>query len=134
MSVKSKQAMSDAERAEKQNRAVCRAIFVTRQDLGLKTVDLAKILDVNVRTINRWENEELIPGLDEKRHLREAASHLIAIFRSLAAMFSSAQDREAWIKTAHPELVDAPLEIMKGSMEGLIQVRRYLDYVRGRGA
>lgn len=134
MSLKSKQALSQQELDDKQNRAVTRAIFASRDDLKLTTADLARIFSVEPKTLGRWEEEERIPALGRDHHLREAASHYIAIFRSLSAMFSNAQDRSAWIKTAHPELTKVPMEIMKSSMEGLIQVRRYLDYVRGRGA
>ncbi|MGQ0572466.1 MAG: MbcA/ParS/Xre antitoxin family protein [Armatimonadota bacterium] len=49
-------------------------------------------------------------------------------------MFTNPKNQRAWLNAVHPELGKAPLELLATSMEGLILVRQYLDYVRGRGA
>ena len=64
----------------------------------------------------------------------ETILHLIALHRSLFAMFSVPERQKAWLETRHPVLGEVPADIMRRSVEGLIYVRRYLDYARGRGA
>jgi uncharacterized protein (DUF2384 family) len=132
MSAETVRELSPAEKAEKQNQAVCRAIFAAQEDLDIDDKTLRKILGGrSLKTISRWKEDGEIPKLEG--HLREATSHFIAILRSLAAIFSNSKDRSAWIKTPHPELEHPPIELMC-SFTGLSQVRQYLDYVRGRGA
>ncbi len=118
--------------SEGQGRAVYKAIFTFKDDVRLTFDDLSKIFSKNEATLKRWSKEKLVPLSD--KHLREAVSNFIAIFRSLAAMFGDKSDRALWLKTAHPDLNMAPLEMMKDSFQGLLHVRAYLDYVRGRGA
>jgi YD repeat-containing protein len=117
---------------EGQARAVFKAIFTFKEDVRLTYDDLSKILSKNDATLKRWHKDKLVPLND--KHLREAVSNFIAIFRSLSAMFSDNSDRAQWLKTVHPDLSMAPLEMMKESFQGLLHVRAYLDYVRGRGA
>jgi hypothetical protein len=117
---------------EGQARAVYKAIFTFKEDARLTFDDLSKILSKNDATLKRWGKEKHVPLND--KHLREAVSNFIAIFRSLSAMFVDKSDRAQWLKTIHPDLNMAPLEMMKDSFQGLLHVRAYLDYVRGRGA
>jgi hypothetical protein len=60
--------------------------------------------------------------------------HLLAIHRSLEAMFNNPAHQRAWLTTFHPHLQAIPLELMSKSIDGLIFIRQYLDYVRERGA
>lgn len=117
---------------EGQARAAYKAIFTFKEDARLTFDDLSKILSKNEATLKRWSKDKMVPLND--KHLREAVSNFIAIFRSLAAMFSDKGDRALWLKTVHPDLNMAPLDLMKESFQGLLHVRAYLDYVRGRGA
>jgi hypothetical protein len=126
--VKSKTELSP----EGQAKAAYKAIFTFKEDARLTYDDLSRILSKDTATLKRWSQEKLVPLKD--KHLREAVSNFIAIFRSLAAMFSDKDDRALWLKTHHPDLRMAPLEMMKDSFQGLLHVRAYLDYVRGRGA
>jgi len=131
MSAETAQTISPEERAIRESQVVCRAIFVLQEDLNLKVKDLEIILGVDRKTLGRWKEKGAIPNLSG--HLRQATSHLISIYRSLLAMFSSPIDRRQWIHTGHMELILPPVELIR-DLEGLIRVRRYLDYVRGRGA
>lgn len=49
-------------------------------------------------------------------------------------MFQDPVHQLAWLTHEHPELNGVPEEIMANGIDGLIFVRQYLDYVRGRGA
>lgn len=124
--------MTPEERTERESAIVCKTLFQIQGDFDLKDADMSKMLDVSKKTLDRWEGDGKIPSLTG--HLREASSHLIAIFRNLITMFSNQLDRQAWLKTKHPQLEKTPIELMRESFEGLIHVRRYLDFVRGRGA
>ncbi|HYX34761.1 MAG TPA: MbcA/ParS/Xre antitoxin family protein [Oligoflexus sp.] len=117
---------------EREAKAVYKAIFTFKDDARLTYEDLSKILSKDTATLKRWNKDKLIPLKD--KHLREAISNFIAIFRSLAAMFSDKGDRALWLKTPHPDLHGSPLDMMTESFQGLLHVRAYLDYVRGRGA
>lgn len=60
--------------------------------------------------------------------------HLLAIHRSLEAMFDDPKQQRALLETFHPELNEIPEKLMGESISGLIFVQQYLDYVRRRGA
>ena len=49
-------------------------------------------------------------------------------------MFENAAHQRAWLTTQHPELDLIPEVVMTESIDGLIFIRQYLDYARGRGA
>lgn len=95
--------------------------------------DIAGILRLPPTTVNNWLSEGKVP-MKEVDPRGEAVLHLLAIHRSLEAMFRDPIDQRAWLTTMHPELKAPPLAVMKRTLESLIVVRRYLDYVRGRGA
>jgi len=60
--------------------------------------------------------------------------HLLAIHRSLEAMFENPAHQRAWLTTFHPQINNIPEKRMAESVDGLIYIRQYLDYLRGRGA
>ena len=69
-----------------------------------------------------------------KKNELELLTHFISIHKSLSQMFSSKNNLNSWLNTQHPNLKAVPNELIKKSIEGLIIVRRYLDFQRGRGA
>jgi hypothetical protein len=96
---------------------------------------LAKLLHLPVNTVNLWLSKKRIPmGIPPFDPREEALLNLLAIHRSLHAMFSEPANQLAWLKTRHPELGVVPLEKIQESLSGLLLIRQYLDYVRGRGA
>lgn len=96
---------------------------------------IARVLHLSPTTINGWIRKGAVPvsGRSLPPDI-EAVVHLLAIHRSLAAMFSEPFHQLQWLMTSHPDLGVAPLNKMSESLAGLIQVRQYLDFVRGRGA
>lgn len=105
----------------------------TRWDLN--NSEVARLLRIPPTTLAGWLQRERVPvGKPPFDPTIEAVIHLLAVHRSLDAMFTEPAHQMAWLKAPHPELSEAPIELMEKSTEGLVFVRRYLDYVRGRGA
>jgi Protein of unknown function (DUF2384) len=96
---------------------------------------IARVLHLSPTTINGWIRRGIIPVSERNIPPEvEAVVHLLAIHRSLASMFSEPFHQLQWLATSHPDLGFTPLHKMSESLAGLIQVRQYLDFVRGRGA
>lgn len=96
---------------------------------------IARILNLPSNTLNTWlKNGEVPIHSNRLQPEIQAVIHLLAIHRSLEAMFENPIHQRAWITTYHPELGVIPEDKMGESIEGLIFIRQYLDYVRGRGA
>jgi hypothetical protein len=96
---------------------------------------IARVLHLSPTTINGWIRTKSVPVSAKNISPDvEAVIHLLAVQRNLAAMFSEPFHQLAWLETVHPDFGEVPLKKMSESMVGLIQVRQYLDYVRGRGA
>lgn len=96
---------------------------------------IANILHLPANTVNGWFKKGNIPISHGALHPDiQAIIHLLAIHRSLEAMFDDPTHQNAWLSTMHPELNAIPEKLMGKSIDGLIYIRQYLDYVRGRGA
>jgi Protein of unknown function (DUF2384) len=97
--------------------------------------EIARALRVPISTVNFWLAHKRVPvGRPPFAPVAEAVLHLLAIHRSLEAMFSESANQRAWLETKHPELGFVPVQKMRESFSGLTFIRQYLDYVRGRGA
>jgi hypothetical protein len=96
---------------------------------------IATILHLPANTVNTWLKNGNIPlhnAMLSPDH--QAIIHLLAIHRSLEAMFDNPGHQQAWLTTFHPQLHAIPEALMAESIESLIFTRQYLDYIRGRGA
>ena len=111
--------------SEQEGKAVYKAIFTFKEDARLTYEDLSNILSKDSATLKRWNKEKFVPLKD--KHLREAVSNFVAIFRSLAAMFSDKDDRARWLQAPHPDLIVSPLDMLRESFQGLLHVRAYLE-------
>jgi len=82
-------------------------------------------------TIARYRRGE---PLADSADLLSRASHLLGIHKALRIMFPHDRDLAyRWISAPNRRFDGrAPLEIMKQGFEGLLAVRRYLDFERGR--
>jgi hypothetical protein len=82
-------------------------------------------------TIARYRRGE---PLADSADLLARAGHLLGIHKALRILFP--QDRELvyqWVSTPNRRFGATPLEIMKRhGYEGILAVRRYLDFERGR--
>lgn len=96
---------------------------------------IANTLHLAPNTVNTWLKNGVIPISSAMLSPEvQAIVHLLAIHRSLEAMFDDPHHQHIWLSTLHPELNAIPEKWMSESLEGLIFIRQYLDYVRGRGA
>ena len=100
--------------------------FATR--LGLKNSQQATLLGVKRRTLERLRAGKAAFGQNELERL----SHLISIWEGAAAFFGSTDAGVEWLTNTNADFDGArPLDVMlKGNVEDLIAVRRYLDIAR----
>ena len=116
-------------------RAIVDALIYLKNRLEWSGTKIARILHFPPNTVNTWLKNGSVPiHNDILQPDVQVIIHLLAIHRSLEAMFDNPSHQCAWLTTFHPELRVVPEELMGESVEGLIFVRQYLDYVRGRGA
>lgn len=96
---------------------------------------VARVLHLPSNTVNTWLKNGVVPIHNASLQPDvQAVIHLLAIHRSLEAMFENPIHQRAWLVTMHPELGVIPEKLMSESIDGLIFIRQYLDYARGRGA
>lgn len=96
---------------------------------------IARLLHLPANTVNTWLKNGFIPIHNVQLSPDvQAVVHLVAIHRSLEAMFENPEHQIAWLTTPHPQLLETPENKMSESVDGLILIRQYLDYARGRGA
>ena len=115
--------------------AVIDGLEYLKNRLNWSGTKIANTLHIPANTLNTWLKNGIVPI--SNRSLQpdvQAIVHLLAIHRSLEAMFENPAHQQAWLSTLHPELNVIPEKLMGESIEGLIFIRQYLDYVRGRGA
>ncbi len=116
-------------------RAIVNGLEYLKQRLGWSGAKIAKTLHLPANTVTTWLNNGTVPLSSAILHPDiQAIIHLLAIHRSLEAMFDDPAHQRIWLSTFHPELNVIPEKMMGESIDGLIFVRQYLDYVRGRGA
>jgi hypothetical protein len=115
--------------------AVAEGLEYLKNRLEWSGTKIASTLHLPANTLNTWLKEGIVPIQSSLLQPSiQAIIHLLAIHRSLEAMFEDPSHQRAWLSTLHPELNAIPEKLISESIEGLIFVRQYLDYVRGRGA
>lgn len=82
-------------------------------------------------TLSRYRRGE---PLADSADLLARAGHLLGIHKALRILFPHDRDLAyRWVSAPNRRFGErAPLEIMKQGFEGLLAVRRYLDFERGR--
>lgn len=116
-------------------KAIYEALRHLMSSWDISDTAVADVLHLHANTIKKWLADKNVPiGQPPFAPHYEALLHLLAIHRSLSTMFSKPENQRAWLATKHPDFNFAPLEKMRESVEGLILIRQYLDYIRGRGA
>ena len=100
----------------------------------VSTSDQAALLGLSTTgrtTLNRYRGGA---PLADNQDLLSRAGHLLGIHKSLRLMFPrNLELAYRWVSEPNRRFNNlAPLEIMKQSYEGLLAVRRYLDFERGR--
>jgi transcriptional regulator with XRE-family HTH domain len=82
-------------------------------------------------TLARYRRGE---PLADSADLLARAGHLLGIHKALRILFPHDRDLAyRWVSVPNRRFGErAPLELMKQGFEGLLAVRRYLDFERGR--
>ncbi len=122
--------------SEQAQRAVGKVLGRIQQDWGFANVAMARLLHVKANTYGQWLKQGRVPlGKPPWPADMESVITVMAIHRSLGAMFRSPQDQVLWLQEVHPDFSGlSPLESAVRSVAGLYYLKAYLDYVRGRGA
>jgi hypothetical protein len=116
-------------------RALVDGLIYLKDRLAWSGTKIAGILHLPANTLNTWIKNGTVPIHNAVLQPDiQVVIHLLAIHRSLEAMFDNPEHQRAWLSTLHPELNVVPEQRMGESIDGLIFIRQYLDYVRGRGA
>jgi transcriptional regulator with XRE-family HTH domain len=100
----------------------------------LSPADQAALLGLSAQsrsTVARYRRGE---PLGDSADLIARAGHLLGIHKALRILFPHDRDLAyRWVAMPNRRFDGrAPLEIMKQGFEGLLAVRRYLDFERGR--
>jgi len=113
-----------------------KVLAAIQADWGFNNVTMARLIHIRANTYGYWLKNQKIPiGAPPFSADMEAVIVLIAIHRSLSAIFNRPADQVIWFKSPHPDFKgQSPLESAIDSVQGLFFLRAYLDYVRGRGA
>lgn len=135
INIPSKEAAVPAHGSATAHKAVHSALRHLMSEWDLSEAKVAELLRLHPNTVRKWTADGAVPlGKPPFSPNHEALLHLLAIHRSLCAMFSKPENQRAWLNGEHPDFEAPPLKMIAGSLEGLIMLRQYLDYVRGRGA
>lgn len=119
----------------KARQTVWKAISNIQNKWELNAAEMARLLHTKAPTFHSWKKREEIPVSQAPLSPdMEVVVAVIAIYRSLSAMFTNPKDQVAWLTAKHPEFQLSPLKFAEASSPNLFQLRSYLDYVRGRGA
>ena len=100
----------------------------------LSPIDQAVLLGLSTQsrsTIARYRRGE---PLADSADLLARAGHLLGIHKALRILFPHDRDLVyRWVSTPNRRFGTSPLEVMKRhGYEGILAVRRYLDFERGR--
>jgi hypothetical protein len=120
------------DRASREKLARMLATLLDHWALG--PADQAALLGLSAQsrsTVARYRRGD---PLADNADLLARAGHLLGIHKALRILFPHDRDLAyRWVATPNRRFGDrAPLEVMKQGFEGLLAVRRYLDFERGR--
>ncbi|HEX6795325.1 MAG TPA: antitoxin Xre/MbcA/ParS toxin-binding domain-containing protein [Casimicrobiaceae bacterium] len=111
------------------------AVMVTKllEHWSLTTAEQAELLGLSSgsrSTLGRYRSGE---PLADNRDLLDRAGHLLGIHKSLRILFPHDRDLAyRWMTKANRRLGARPVDvILAQGFEGLLAVRRYLDFQRG---
>ena len=100
----------------------------------LPTADQAALLGLAGTSRSTLARYRKGAALDDNVDLLGRVGHLLGIHKALRIIFPHNRDLAyRWVRTANNRFAgQRPLDIMRGGYEGLLAVRRYLDFERGR--
>lgn len=110
-------------------RVLSRAVVAAADRLGVRARTLAQVLGTSEATVSRLRHGR---SLDPASKPGELALLFVRLFRSLDALVGGGDaDARAWLEAPNHHLGGIPAERIR-TVEGLVDVVRYLDAMRGR--
>ena len=121
-------------RERKSREKLAKLVAALLEHWQLSPADQAALLGLSAQsrsTVARYRRGE---PLGDSADLIARAGHLLGIHKALRILFPQDPDLAyRWVATPNRRFDGrAPLEVMKQGFEGLLAVRRYLDFERGR--
>jgi len=111
-------------------RVLARALVRLREDLDFSQSQLGRIVGLHRQTVAALARGR---PLDPASKEGELAAHLIRVYRSLFALTGGQRETmRHWLDTPNRELGERPRDML-ARVDGLVQVERYLDAMRGTG-
>lgn len=106
-----------------------RAVQRAAEHLGMKQVQLARVLGLSEASVSRLRGAHQI---DPDSKTGELALLLVRVFRSLDALFGGDSNHSrAWLVAENHHLGGVPARLIE-SAAGLVAVVDYLDAMRGK--
>ena len=109
-------------------RVLTKATRRAARSLGLSDAALAAVLGVSPSTVSRLGEDR---PLDPASRVGECALLLLRVFRNLDSMLGDAESCRRWMTSPNQHLGAVPADLIR-SIEGLVNVVRYLDAMRGK--
>ena len=117
------------ERVPDTEAAFSKAVTKASDLLGLKQTEFAEIVGITPAQASRLWNKTYFLS-DSKKSEWERALLFYRSYRSLVTLISDKEMASVWLRNHNLGLGGTPIELMK-SVEGLVDVVRYLDASRG---
>jgi len=123
------QSRKAADAATARARVLTKAVLRASAQLGMVQAELGKVIGVSTPTASRMMNGRY--WLEESSKPWELAALLVRVFRSLDALVGGdEQSVQEWFRAENVHLGGSPRNLAR-TVEGLTNVARYLDAMRG---
>ena len=107
-----------------------KALFRSAEFLGIERDELAEILGTTPSTLSRYANGEGM--FQHKSKQWELSTFVIRVARGLSAQWGgNAENCQKWLRAELYPMGRPPIDAMK-NLEGMVDVLRYLDAMRGK--
>jgi len=112
---------------------LARMITTLFEHWNLSTAEQAAALGISAGSRSTLVRYRAGEPLADDRDLLDRVSHLLGIHKSLRILFPHDRDLAyAWMTTSNRRLGARPIElVVRHGFEGLLALRRYLDFQRG---
>ena len=125
----------DRKKEKETSFALIEALSYFKAQLSVSDAQIGRFLHVPTSTVNNWIRNKTIPySAASISNDVERLIHLLAIHRNLEAMLETPDAQQEWLEVYRADLGAVPRKLMEAAFTDLLDVRRYLDFVRGRGA
>jgi len=114
----------------KKKAILSKTVLGVAEHLRLSGKDLAEILNLSESQVSKIKHQEQL--LDPKSSSGQLGLILIRIYKNLTALLGEDDELMVqWLKSENKYFNGTPLRVLKQSVEGAVNVIRYLDSVRG---